>query len=130
MNTPRPNHRFFIVTSLTAAGIALATLYLAPLSTDDVSGKHGSTTKEKQPAYWVAPMDPNYRRDKPGKSPMGMDLVPVYNENGPQNSAGAGAIWISPEGVNNLGVRTAIAALRSLQPPSLPWATCSMTRTN
>lgn len=116
MNTPRPNHRFFIVTSLTAAGIALATLYLAPLSTDDVSGKHGSTTKEKQPAYWVAPMDPNYRRDKPGKSPMGMDLVPVYNENGPQNSAGAGAIWISPEVVNNLGVRTAIAALRSLQP--------------
>ena len=116
MNTPRPNHRFFIVTSLTAAGIALATLYLAPLSTDDVSGKHGSTTKEKQPAYWVAPMDPNYRRDKPGKSPMGMDLVPVYNENGPQNSAGAGAIWISPEVVNNLGVRTATAALRSLQP--------------
>ena len=28
--------------------------------------------------YWVAPMDPNYRRDKPGKSPMGMDLIPVY----------------------------------------------------
>ena len=23
-------------------------------------------------------MDPNFRRDKPGKSPMGMDLVPVY----------------------------------------------------
>lgn len=28
--------------------------------------------------YWVAPMDPNYKSDKPGKSPMGMDLVPVY----------------------------------------------------
>lgn len=28
--------------------------------------------------YWVAPMDANYRRDKPGQSPMGMDLVPVY----------------------------------------------------
>ena len=32
--------------------------------------------------YWVAPMDPNYRRDKPGKSPMGMDLVPVYADGG------------------------------------------------
>jgi len=32
------------------------------------------------PLYWVAPMDANYRRDKPGKSPMGMDLVPVYPE--------------------------------------------------
>tara|TARA_R110001583_G_scaffold11285_2_gene51346 strand:- start:22311 stop:23732 length:1422 start_codon:yes stop_codon:yes gene_type:complete len=30
--------------------------------------------------YWVAPMDANYKRDKPGKSPMGMDLVAVYAE--------------------------------------------------
>ncbi len=36
--------------------------------------------KEKEILYWVAPMDPGYRRDEPGKSPMGMDLVPVYAE--------------------------------------------------
>ena len=35
---------------------------------------------EKEVLYWVAPMDPSYRRDEPGKSPMGMDLVPVYAE--------------------------------------------------
>jgi Cu(I)/Ag(I) efflux system membrane fusion protein len=35
---------------------------------------------EKEVLYWVAPMDPSYRRDEPGKSPMGMDLVPVYEE--------------------------------------------------
>ena len=35
---------------------------------------------EKEVLYWVAPMDPAYRRDEPGKSPMGMDLVPVYAE--------------------------------------------------
>jgi Cu(I)/Ag(I) efflux system membrane fusion protein len=35
---------------------------------------------EKEILYWVAPMDPTYRRDEPGKSPMGMDLVPVYKE--------------------------------------------------
>jgi Cu(I)/Ag(I) efflux system membrane fusion protein len=29
-----------------------------------------------QPLYWVAPMDPTFIRDEPGKSPMGMDLVP------------------------------------------------------
>jgi len=28
--------------------------------------------------YWRAPMDPTYISDKPGKSPMGMDLIPVY----------------------------------------------------
>jgi len=56
--------------------------------------------------YWVAPMDPNYRRDKPGKSPMGMDLVPVYAED---TGNGDGSITIAPEVVQNLGVRTAVA---------------------
>jgi len=38
---------------------------------------------EKKILYWRAPMDPNYISDKSGKSPMGMDLVPVYvDENG------------------------------------------------
>lgn len=35
---------------------------------------------EKKIKYWVAPMDPTYVRNEPGKSPMGMDLVPVYEE--------------------------------------------------
>lgn len=70
---------------------------------------------EPEPLYWVAPMDPNYRRDKPGKSPMGMDLIPVYEEgvgNGPD--AGPGTIEIKSEVVNNLGVRTAAASFESL----------------
>jgi len=64
-----------------------------------------------EPLYWVAPMDSNYRRDKPGKSPMGMDLVPVYDEAGTAggDDIGPGAISVSPEVVNNLGVRTAVA---------------------
>ena len=36
------------------------------------------TGKERKILYWVAPMDPSYKSDKPGKSPMGMDLIPVY----------------------------------------------------
>ncbi|HYQ71961.1 MAG TPA: efflux RND transporter periplasmic adaptor subunit [Gammaproteobacteria bacterium] len=59
---------------------------------------------EPEILYWVAPMDSNYRRDKPGKSPMGMDLIPVYAE-----STGDGGISIAPEVVQNLGVRTAVA---------------------
>jgi Cu(I)/Ag(I) efflux system membrane fusion protein len=58
--------------------------------------------------YWAAPMDPNYRRDKPGKSPMGMDLVPVYAD-----EAGAAdeqpSIRINPTVINNIGVKTAPA---------------------
>ncbi|KZN66793.1 efflux RND transporter periplasmic adaptor subunit [Pseudoalteromonas luteoviolacea] len=64
--------------------------------------------EEKQPLYWVAPMDANYRRDKPGKSPMGMDLVPVYGESQANDSAGSGVVTISPHVENNLGVRTAL----------------------
>ncbi len=65
--------------------------------------------QKREPLYWVAPMDASYRRDKPGKSPMGMDLVPVYAEDQP-----AGTVSISAAVVNKLGVRTASAALASL----------------
>jgi len=60
---------------------------------------------EKGILYWVAPMDPNFRRDKPGKSPMGMDLVPVYAD----DNAQVDTVSIKPEVVQNLGVRTAKA---------------------
>ena len=73
----------------------------------------GMTEEEKEILYWVAPMDPSYRRDKPGKSPMGMDLVAVYANN---MAAGddVGAIRISPAVVQNLGVRTQQAELSQL----------------
>ncbi len=59
---------------------------------------------DKKILYWVAPMDPNYRRDKPGKSPMGMDLIPVYAED---QDAGGADVTIPPEMVQSLGVRSA-----------------------
>lgn len=60
-------------------------------------------SEDKEILYWVAPMDPNYRRDKAGKSPMGMDLIPFYA--GEENSGST--VTISPTVVQNLGVRTA-----------------------
>ena len=36
--------------------------------------------EDREILYWRAPMDPNFTSDRPGKSPMGMDLVPVYAE--------------------------------------------------
>lgn len=67
----------------------------------------GKQAADKKIRYWVAPMDPNYRRDKPGKSPMGMDLIPVY-EGDSDEAAGSGGpvVKITPEVENNLGVRT------------------------
>jgi membrane fusion protein, copper/silver efflux system len=74
------------------------------------SGSNEQITTE--PLYWVAPMDDNYRRDKPGKSPMGMDLVPVYAETG--GNSGEGVVKINPSVVNNLGVRTATVSYARL----------------
>ena len=73
-----------------------------------------ATSEEKKPLYWVAPMDSNYRRDKPGKSPMGMDLVPVYQEDSTSDDFGPGAVTISPHVVNNLGVRTSPVKLETM----------------
>ena len=62
---------------------------------------------EREVLYWKAPMDPNYRRDAPGKSPMGMDLVPVYDNEA--DGTDPALVTIDPSVVSNLGVRTAPA---------------------
>jgi RND family efflux transporter MFP subunit len=63
--------------------------------------------------YWVSPMDPGYIRDKPGKAPCGMDLVPVYEEVD-EAAGGPGAISVSPATIQSMGVRTAKVEIRPL----------------
>jgi Cu(I)/Ag(I) efflux system membrane fusion protein/cobalt-zinc-cadmium efflux system membrane fusion protein len=47
------------------------------------SKKSSSTaSKDRKIIYWRAPMNPNEVYDAPGKSQMGMDLVPVYEDEG------------------------------------------------
>ncbi|MFM2480432.1 efflux RND transporter periplasmic adaptor subunit [Celerinatantimonas sp. YJH-8] len=60
---------------------------------------------ERKPLYWVAPMNPSYHSDKPGKSPMGMDLVPVYADDNSPTTNDAGNVTISSSVENNLGIR-------------------------
>ena len=74
---------------------------LTPFGQDSAEGDNNGQSSEDNILYWVAPMDANYRRDKPGKSPMGMDLVPVYADEGSED----GVVKISPVVQNNLGVR-------------------------
>ena len=58
---------------------------------------------EREVLYWVAPMDPNYRRKEPGKSPMGMDLVPVYAD---KDLSTPDIVQIDGSVIQNLGVRS------------------------
>lgn len=62
--------------------------------------------------YWKAPMDPTYVRDEPGKSPMGMDLVPACP--GEQSAVGGGGVRIDPNLVQSMGIRTAPVERRDL----------------
>ncbi|AFV00354.1 efflux RND transporter periplasmic adaptor subunit [Simiduia agarivorans] len=95
-----------LFSALAGALLTLAAVHYWP------AGDSGGESEAK-PLYWVAPMDPNFRRPGPGKSPMGMDLIPVYEE---AEETEPGLIRINPEVQNNLGVRTELARERALDP--------------
>ncbi len=80
---------------------------LTPVKTTaaQTGGEKVTETGEKgKILYWQAPMNPSEIYDHPGKSAMGMDLVPVY-ENEVKTSGGG--ITIDPVTVQNMGVRIA-----------------------
>ncbi|HSG90388.1 MAG TPA: efflux RND transporter periplasmic adaptor subunit [Pseudomonadales bacterium] len=94
------NPRLLIVAAVALAIGALAGHFLMPAAPSAQAGRDA----ERAPLYWVAPMDPDYRRDAPGKSPMGMDLVPVY-EDGAEGAAPG--VHVDPTMAHNFGVRLA-----------------------
>lgn len=81
-------------------------MQLTPRKEEDEGEGAASGPKERKILYWRAPMDPGYISDKPGKSPMGMDLVPVYADE--DESPSAHAIRIDPVTIQNMGIRTAV----------------------
>ena len=91
-----------IVSLALAAGYFLGRRDHTTASPDQIAAS-ASAAPGRKILYWKGPMDPNFRRDKPGKSPMGMDLVPVYAN----DSASSSDVRIDPAVVNNLGVRMA-----------------------
>ena len=60
-----------------------------------------SDTKRGKVLYWRAPMNPTEIYDKPGKSAMGMDLVPVYKDEMTDQKA----VKIDPVIQQNMGIR-------------------------
>ena len=103
------NNRILLILAFLGAALAAFAGYhfghSAPVMQMETSGE-AATKGARKVAYWVAPMDANYRRDKPGKSPMGMDLVPVYEDEA-DSGGDADAVKLSPDVVQNFGVRTA-----------------------
>lgn len=86
--------------------------------------EHGTSetiTQEKKILYWTDPMLPGYKSENPGKSPMGMELVPVYEEETPASQAqasseieGYATVVLSQQKQQLIGVKTALVQKKDL----------------
>jgi Cu(I)/Ag(I) efflux system membrane fusion protein len=103
----------WILTILLA--IALGVVLVARPST-----KPAPVAVQKKVLYWVDPMHPAYKSDKPGKAPdCGMELVPVYDDGtmGAMPSStvsGYANVKLTPERQQLIGVQTGVVELRDL----------------
>lgn len=98
----------FLVTTALAAAIAAGF----------VAGRHADTPAPSAPEaagkkilYWYDPMIPDQHFPKAGLSPMGMDMVPRYADDG---DGGNASVRIDPSVRQNLGLRTAPVIRRHL----------------
>ncbi|WP_020675438.1 efflux RND transporter periplasmic adaptor subunit [Geopsychrobacter electrodiphilus] len=94
---------FMPLAVLLLAGLYWMTASMLAPQTVDFSIIRRAAAAERKVKYWKAPMDPTYIRNAPGKSPMGMDLVPVYEDDAQSGST----LSIDPVTAQNMGVRTA-----------------------
>ena len=106
-----------VLTLLLAGGIAYWLGYLGPrehvqkVDSGLQSKKNHQEAQEMSPSdakkgeilYWRSPMNPTEIYDKPGKSAMGMDLVPVYQDEMTDQEA----VKINPVTQQNMGIRVA-----------------------
>lgn len=88
---------------------------------DETSSVHGTeqtaqanpNSSSRKIKYWWDPMlNPPYISDKPGKSPMGMDLIPVYED---EQADTANEIIIDPAVVQNMGLRVSVVETGTLR---------------
>jgi len=91
-----------LITLLAAGGGAYFLGYLKPKTPSEILRSPAKESeRERKIAYWRAPMNPTEIYDKPGKSAMGMELEPVYEDElaGSKSGGPSGrkiAYWRSP----------------------------------
>ena len=103
-----------LVIGLAGAGYAYRERLLGLFSKNAAQGKQ---TAGRKILYWVDPMHPAYKSDKPGKAPdCGMDLVPVYAEEttAAKTNLPEGAFQITPEKQQLIGVRYGAAEFKAV----------------
>jgi Cu(I)/Ag(I) efflux system membrane fusion protein len=102
----------------------------------DMSHEHESKDEDdnkdnanKVPSYWIDPMEPTVHYNKPGKSAMGMELVPVYPK--PANiSQLKNTITLPQAYIDNLGVATTPVTSSNLDNPIITYSYVEPAETN
>jgi len=122
-----------VLLTLLTVVLSAAYRYRAPLAAwlkgqdSEASARAGGThaghaipataeSSERKILYWVDPMHPAYKSDKPGKAPdCGMDLVPVYAEKSPAAvDLPPDAVQISSQKLQRIGVQYGEVLLQPL----------------
>ena len=90
-------------------------LWLGSSNSNDTANAMNGNSKQnsqmkRKVLYWRAPMNPNEIYDHPGKSKMGMDLVPVYED----EASGNGIVTINGAVQQNMNVKTAVVENKDL----------------
>jgi Cu(I)/Ag(I) efflux system membrane fusion protein len=91
-------------------GMRLVLIEPAPAPAPAATGASGPAPGSRRIVFYRSPMDPNIRSDKPAKDSMGMDFVPVYEDEAGRSSgpavAGRAVVSLTPERRGLLGVRS------------------------
>ncbi len=108
------NKKIFIYTALIVVGAALGAggyyfyageaMGKKSLSTKSETNQKSQTSKKRKVLFWRAPMNPKEIYNHPGKSNMGMNLVPVYAD----ASGESGVVSINPVIQQDMNVKMTV----------------------
>jgi membrane fusion protein, copper/silver efflux system len=90
-------------------GMKLVPIEAAKTERSTPTAPGGEARGGRRIAFYRSPMDPAVRSDKPAKDSMGMDFIPVYEDELPGAGsvvAGRAAVTLTPERRSLLGVRS------------------------
>jgi len=108
----RPQRREVLIASAVLVAVAASGVTGYMLAGGGVAEQSASADNSgRKILYWYDPMIPAERHPGPGKSSMGMELIPKYADEGAQ-----GGVTVSPAMMQNLGMRLARVETRDLAP--------------
>src|SRR3989304_3302743 len=114
---PMKSKPYIILVAGLIIGIGIGAFIMFYAQPAGVSKEGASATKEKKILFYRNPMNPAVTSPTPKKDEMGMDYVPVF-EDEEDEAAGEdtpGTVRISTEKIQKIGVRSEIVKQRSLR---------------